>query len=86
MYTPTTLGASRQAEAFSHELVAWVRKRRAQDPTLGLLDVLAGFELAKASLLAESGVAGTRARILAIAVALLVAGVGAAFFFLAPVS
>lgn len=48
---------------------------------LGLPDLLVGIELAKSSLLSESGVSAARSRILVLAAAALIAGVAAFILF-----
>ena len=69
---------------FSQELIALIRTRRAQDPTLGLPDVLVAMELAKAALLSESGVTTARNRAVLVAAAVLISGVAAFLFFASP--
>ncbi len=66
---------------FSQELIALVRERRAQTPTLGLPDALVAMELAKAALLSESGVTTARTHALIVAAAVLVAAVSAFIVF-----
>jgi hypothetical protein len=83
VYTPTAISnTSPQAHGFSQELIALIRERRAQNPTLGVPDVLVALELAKASLLSESGVSAARMRILAGIAAAFVVGVGMFVFFM----
>ena len=77
-YTPTAFAnPSQRAHALSQELLTLVSQRRAQDPALGVPDSLVALELAKASLLSQSGVAGAPQRmvVLALAAAALIAGV-----------
>ncbi|MFQ5513583.1 MAG: hypothetical protein ACE5FG_04035 [Myxococcota bacterium] len=84
MYTPTTFAnPSAQAEALSRELDALIRTQRAQNPTLGLPDVLVAMELAKAGLLDEAGLTAARSRVLGVALAALIVGVSAFLFFAA---
>jgi len=75
VYTPTTLSnPSARAQGLSEELSAVLRERRAQDPTLGLPDVLVATEVIRASLLSESGITAARSRIVAVVAALLLSG------------
>jgi hypothetical protein len=67
-------GASPRAKSPSQELRALIRARRSHDPGLGVPDALAALELAKASLLEESGVTAVGRRlIVAVAGAVLLA-------------
>lgn len=84
VYTPTTFtDASRRAQALSQDVASLIRRRRSEDPSLGVPDALLALELAKASLLEESGIGLTGRRLLlAVAVALSVAVTGFSVFFL----
>jgi len=84
VYTPTTItDASPRAQALSQEVAALINQRRTEDPSLGVPDSLVALELAKASLLQESGIplAGRRL-VLAALVALSLAVTGFFVFFL----
>lgn len=66
--------ASPRAKSLSQEVRALIRERRSHDPGLGVPDALVALELARASLLEESGVTAVGRRlIVAVAGAVLLA-------------
>ena len=84
MYTPTKItDPPPRAQALSYDLAALIKERRTQDPSLGVPDTLVALELAKTSLLEESGITLARGRFaLVAAVALSAAVAGFALFLM----
>jgi hypothetical protein len=78
VYTPTKLSnPPPRAKALFCDVVAMIKERRAQDPSLGVPDTLIALELVKSSLLEESGITLARGRfalVAAVALSAMVAG------------
>lgn len=78
-----SIDASPRSQALALEVTSLIRERRAGDPDLGFPEALIALELAKRSLLRESGFEATSRRIAVFVVAALsVVIAGLAFFLL----
>ncbi len=86
MYPATHYASpSVRAQTLSQELIGLLRQRRAQDPGLGVSDAVMALELAKASLLSESGLMGRRVALVVGAAIALIVALGVVFFSALPI-